>query len=65
MAARQCEHMDTHISVCNDLIDLKLQEVYSNTYQLRQSRIIFFFSFYNLISKMEVCLIGMFILMLL
>ncbi len=30
MADRVCEHMETHISVCNDLIDLKLQEVYSN-----------------------------------
>ncbi len=30
MAAEQCEHMETHISVCNDLIDLKLQEVCSN-----------------------------------
>ncbi len=30
MAARQSEHMEIHISVCNDLIDLKLQEVCSN-----------------------------------
>ncbi len=30
MAAGQCEHMDTDISVCNGLINLKLQEVYSN-----------------------------------
>ncbi len=30
MATRQCEHMGTHISVCNGLIDLKLQEICSN-----------------------------------
>ncbi len=29
-AARQCEHLETRISVCNGLIDLKLQEVCSN-----------------------------------
>ncbi len=32
MAARQCEDVETHISVCNDLIDLNLQEVYRNIY---------------------------------
>ncbi len=32
MVDRQCEHMETHISVCNGLIGLKLQEVYSNRY---------------------------------
>jgi len=32
MAARQCEHIDTHISVCNGLNCLKLQEVCSNKF---------------------------------
>ncbi len=42
MSARQWEHMDTDISVCNGLIDLKLQEVCSNKHI---NRIIYYFSF--------------------